>query len=99
MFIALSKFEVANNMEDDVKSAFKRRPHNVEKAAGFLRLEVLSPEDNPKEIWLLTYWSDRESFDSWHKSHAYREAHAGIPKGLKLVPKSAEIRLFAHVSS
>ncbi len=99
MFMALSKFAVANNMEDDVKLAFKQRPHAVDTAPGFVRLEVLSPEDDPKEIWLLTYWKDRDSFETWHKSHAYRQAHAGIPKGLKLVPKSAEIRLFSHVAS
>jgi heme-degrading monooxygenase HmoA len=99
MFVALSRFVVANDMSEAVKNAFRLRPHTVEAAPGFLRLEVLSPEENPKEIWLITYWADRRSFDEWHKSHLYHEAHAGIPKGLKLVPNSARVTFFEHVAS
>ena len=98
MFVALSRFQIANGMEGEVKEAFRNRPHLVEDAPGFLRLEVLSPVDHRDEIWLFTYWADEESFRIRHKGHTYREAHKGIPKGLKLVPKSASIRHFEHVS-
>lgn len=99
MFVALSKFIIANDMEAAVKQAFRARPHSVESASGFVRLDVLSPEENPKEIWLITYWSTRSSFEEWHKSHRYRESHSGIPKGLKLVPKSSSLVFFEHVAS
>lgn len=99
MFVALSKFVIANEMAADVKQAFRNRPHAVESAPGFVRLDVLSPEENPKEIWLITYWSTRKHFEEWHKSHLYRESHSGIPKGLKLVPKSANLIFFEHVAS
>jgi heme-degrading monooxygenase HmoA len=99
MFIALSQFTVANNMSGRVKEAFAGRPHLVEEAPGFLRLEVISPLDNGDEIWLLTYWRDEESFKSWHHSHLYHDSHRGIPKGLKLVPQSARLRFFEHVAS
>lgn len=96
-FVALSRFTVANGMEEEVKRAFHDRPHLVDDAPGFVRMEVLSPVDVPAEIWLLTWWSDEESFRAWHHSHLYRESHAGIPRGLKLVPGSTEIRSFRHV--
>lgn len=99
MFVAISQFVIANEMDGAVKQAFRNRPHMVEAAPGFIRLDVLSPEENPKEIWLLTYWSDRKSFEAWHKSHLYRESHAGIPKGLKLIPKSTKMSFFEHVAS
>jgi len=99
MFVALSKFVIANDMGAAVKEAFRNRPHSVESARGFVRLDVLSPEENPKEIWLITYWLTRNDFDEWHKSHSYKESHAGIPKGLKLVPKSSRVIFFEHVSS
>jgi heme-degrading monooxygenase HmoA len=86
-------------MAPEVKEAFVNRPHLVDSAPGFVRMEVISPVDSPREIWLLTFWTDEESFRIWHHSHAYRDAHKGIPKGLKLVPKSAELRFFEHVSS
>lgn len=90
---------VANDKTGEVKQAFIDRPRMVDHAEGFLRLEVISPLDTPDEIWLLTYWTDEESFRAWHKSHLYRDSHAGIPKGLKLVRGSAEVRFFEQICS
>jgi heme-degrading monooxygenase HmoA len=99
MFMALSRFIVANGMAEEVRAAFRARPHLVDSAPGFLRMEVLCPRENPQEFWLLTWWSEEAHYRSWHRSHAYHDSHAGIPKGLKLVPKSAEIRHFDHIAS
>jgi heme-degrading monooxygenase HmoA len=86
-------------MTGAVKEAFRGRPHLVDGHPGFLRMEVLSPLDQPGEIWLMTYWTDAASFESWHHSHLYHQSHKGIPKGLKLVPGAREIRHFEHVCS
>lgn len=94
MFVALSRFTIANDMTEQVHEAFRERPHLVDHASGFVRMEVMSPLEAPKEIWLVTWWTDEASYRSWHRGHDYHEAHLGIPKGLKLVPRSAKIRLF-----
>jgi heme-degrading monooxygenase HmoA len=95
-FVAVSRFVVANGMEDAVCRAFLERPRKVDTEPGFRGFEVLRPTDDAREFWLVTRWSDESCFRKWHGSHAYRESHAGIPKGLKLDPK--ETRLFAlHV--
>lgn len=86
-------------MIDEVREAFRRRPHLVDDAPGFVRMEVLSPIDRPEEIWLMTWWTDAESFRSWHHSHLYRDSHKGIPKGLKLVPGETEIRQLESICS
>jgi heme-degrading monooxygenase HmoA len=96
-FVSLSKFVVANGKIAEVKEAFRRRPHLVDQQPGFVRMEVFSPLDRPEEIWLVTYWTDAESFKLWHRSHLYQEAHYGIPKGLKLVPGETAIRHFEHL--
>lgn len=98
-FVALSTFVIANGMATEVKDAFRRRPHLVDDAPGFLRMETISPVDQPEEIWLITFWTDEASFQAWHHSHRYHDSHAGIPKGLKLVPRSSRIRHFEHVAS
>jgi heme-degrading monooxygenase HmoA len=98
-FVVISKFAVANGMTSQVKEAFRNRPHKVDGADGFLRMEVISPIEDPDEIWLITFWHDEVSYKTWHHSHLYRESHEGIPKGLKLVPKSAGIRCYESVSS
>lgn len=93
MFVALSRFTILNDMAEQVRQAFRDRPHLVDRAPGFVRMEVMSPLEAPKEIWLVTWWADEASYRNWHRGHDYHDAHQGIPKGLKLVPKSAEIRL------
>jgi len=98
-FVALSKFVIANDMTVEVKEAFRQRPHLVDDQPGFVRMEVFSPLDRPEEIWLVTFWTDAESFKLWHHSHLYHQSHEGIPKGLKLIPGEQEIRHFEHVCS
>lgn len=99
MIVALSRFTIANDMIEEVRNAFQKRPHLVDDVSGFLGMEVMSPADNPAEIWLFTRWQDEVSYTAWHKGHTYHASHQGIPKGLKLVPGSTEIKLldvFAH---
>jgi heme oxygenase (mycobilin-producing) len=94
MFVALSRFIVASDKSDAVQAAFRNRPHLVDHAPGFLSMQVMCPIDGPDEVWLVTHWRNEESYRTWHRSHEYHEAHKGIPKGLKLVPGSANVRCF-----
>jgi heme-degrading monooxygenase HmoA len=94
VFIALSSFSISNDMVHEVKTAFLQRPHLVDSAPGFLGMEIMNSVDNPAEITLLTRWSDEQSYHCWHRSHAYHDSHKGIPKGLKLVLGSTEVRFF-----
>jgi heme oxygenase (mycobilin-producing) len=98
-FVALSRFVIANGMAAEVKAAFRNRPHLVDGVSGYVRMDVVSPLDVPEELWLITFWTDQASFDAWHHSHLYRGSHAGIPRGLKLVPAETQIRRFEHVAS
>lgn len=83
----------------EVKAAYRNRPHLVDDAPGFLRMEVISPLERPEEIWLITFWTNETSFRTWHHSHLYHDSHRGIPKGLKLMPGETKITHFEHVSS
>ena len=98
MFVALSRFSVANGMAAAIHEAFRQRPHLAEQAPGFLRMDVISPRDRPEDIWLQTYWTDAESYRHWHRSHQYHESNRSIPKGLKLVPGSVSIEFFDHMA-
>ena len=98
-YVAISRFRVSNGMSSEVAEAFRSRPHMVESAAGFVRLDVLSPAEDDAEFWLVTYWKDEQSFRTWHRSHLYRDAHEGIPKGLKLDASATEVRAFRYIAS
>ncbi|WP_299824432.1 antibiotic biosynthesis monooxygenase family protein [uncultured Pontibacter sp.] len=97
MFIAVSTFTIANDMAPEVRDAFINRPHLVDNAPGFVKMDVMSAKDNPNEIWLMTYWTDEEHYTVWYKNHM-RASHQDIPKGLKLVPHSSKVLYFNHIS-
>lgn len=85
-------------MAADVEAAFQARAHRVDEAEGFIRMEVLTPQENRNEFWLLTHWQSQEHFSRWHGGHDYRESHRGIPRGLKLVRGETELRFFDLVA-
>lgn len=97
-YVSLSRFRVRNGMSGEVAAAFRGRPHLVEKAPGFIRMDVLTPSDDDAEFWLLTYWTDEASFRQWHSGHLYRDSHSAIPKGLKLDPAATQLREFRYVA-
>ena len=98
MIAVISKFNVRNGMEKEVKEAFRNRPKLVENAKGFIRLDVISPVSNPSEIHLITYWSSIKDFEYWHSNHL-KDSHQYIPKGLKIDPQSRELVQYEHITS
>lgn len=91
MILALSRFRVVNGMEEQVAAAFRNRPHLVERASGFLGLEVFRDRNVSGSFYLVTRWSDEQSFREWHGSEAHRRSHKGIPGGLRLDPSFTEV--------
>ena len=99
MYVVVSKFRVANNMSQEVLSAFQNRPHKVDDEEGFIRMEVMRPVGVPEEFWLITHWNNKESWGNWYHSHSYKGSHKGIPAGLKLDPSQTEISHFELVAT
>ena len=94
----LSRFRVVNGLEEQVQAAFVARPHLVEDAPGFLGLETFVDASDEAVFYLLTRWSDFESFRTWHDSAAHRDSHRFIPRGLKLDPSFTQVLKLRKVS-
>ena len=86
-------------MADAVEEAFLNRPHKVEAAEGFIRLEVLRGGADRRDFWLLTWWAEQRSFEEWHRGPEHKASHALIPRGLKLIKHSIELHRLEHVCS
>lgn len=95
MFVAASHFTVASDTHEAVAEAFRRRPHEVDTAPGFQRMEVWNTGDDDRSFAVVTWWDSAASFDEWHRSHAFKDAHRGMPKGLKLQSGSTRIERFS----
>ncbi len=95
MFVAASHFTVANDTHEAVAEAFRQRPHHVDTAPGFQRMEVWNTDGDTRNFIIVTWWDSAEQFHAWHRSHAFKDAHRGMPKGLRLVSGSNRIEHFA----
>jgi heme-degrading monooxygenase HmoA len=97
MVIAMSRFRVKNDREQDVRQAFVKRPRLVDDHAGFLGLEVFQDATDGAIFYLVTRWSDLVSFRAWHSSDAHKRSHELMPKGLKLDSAFTELRYLERV--
>jgi len=97
MIIAMSRFRVKNDREQDVRQAFLDRPRFVDGQTGFLGLEVFQDQTDSAVFYLVTRWSDACSFQTWHSSHAHKHSHELMPKGLKLDSAFTELRILERV--
>jgi heme oxygenase (mycobilin-producing) len=84
MILAISRFEVPNDREVDVKEAFFNRPHLVDNVPGFLGVETFTDAEDKAAFYLITRWTDQDSFRRWQSSPAHHQSHPGMPKGFRL---------------
>ena len=91
MILAVSRFRVLHGREDAVQQAFANRPHLVDGERGFLGMEVFTNRADPALFYLVTRWSDGDSFRSWHHGPRHHAAHKGMPRPLKLDPAFTEL--------
>ena len=91
MIQAISRFRVRNGLEAAIRDAFFVRPHLVDHVPGFLGMEVFTDASDLAIFYLLTRWTDADSFRHWHASDAHRLSHRGIPRGIKLDPTFTQV--------
>ena len=97
MILALSRFKVANGLENSVARAFLNRPRLVEQAEGFLGIEVFTDSSDASVFYLSTRWTTESAFRQWHSSEAHHSSHQGIPKGLKLDPAYTQLVVLEYL--
>jgi heme-degrading monooxygenase HmoA len=97
MILALSRFKVANGLENSVARAFLNRPRLVEHAEGFLGMDVFTDNGDASIFYLSTRWATEFAFRQWHSSEAHHASHQGIPKGLKLDPGFTQLVIMEHL--
>lgn len=78
-------------MEAEVCEAFLNRPGLVDSTPGFLGMETFTDAKDATVFYLVTRWSDSDTFHLWHKSPEHHLSHKFIPKGLKLDPAFTKV--------
>lgn len=79
MFIAMNRFKIVKGRESDFENVWRNRDSRLADVPGFVEFHLLrGPETDEHTLFAShTVWADRDAFEAWTKSEAFRQAHAG----------------------
>ena len=79
MFIAMNRFSIVRGCEDDFERLWSERNSHLDGVPGFVGFRLLKgPEAEDHTLYAShSTWKDRESFEAWTQSEAFRKAHTG----------------------
>jgi heme-degrading monooxygenase HmoA len=78
MYVSMSRLRVDAAQSDALVSAFRRRAHLVDRADGFIDLEVWRSDRDREEVLMVSRWRDRAAFTAYMRSDDHRTSHDRI---------------------
>ena len=79
-------------MVDSIRKTLDGPPHLHGRPDGFVRLEMIRPVNAPDEVWLMTYWQDRDAYQTFCGLEAGQTAAVTLPSG-------GGVQYFEHLAS
>ena len=83
MYVSMSRLRVAASESDALVAAFRGRAHLVDRAPGFVDLQVWRSDRDPEEVLMVSRWRDREAFTAYMRSREHRISHDRIDPSLQ----------------
>ena len=81
MYVVANRVPVASGWEEKFEARFRQRAGQVDKQAGFVRMEILRPADEDSPYVVLTHWESEAAFNDWVGSEDFKLAHRNpLPK-------------------
>jgi heme oxygenase (staphylobilin-producing) len=74
MIAVINRLPVKEGAAEQVVERFANSQGYVQEFPGFVSMEVLNSEVGD-EVLVLTRWRDKDAFDSWVHSDAFKRAH------------------------
>ena len=74
MIAVINRLPVKEGMADEVVERFANCRGFVQDFPGFVSMEVMRSEE-ADEVLVITRWRDKDAFDSWVHSDAFKRAH------------------------
>ena len=75
-YVVANRVPVTPEFAERFEESFRNREGKVENHPGFLRMEVLKPEDPEGVYVVLTHWRSKDDFVAWMRSDDFRKGHA-----------------------
>lgn len=88
MFIAMNRFRISRDHEEDFERIWRERETFLDEVPGFRSFNLLKgPADDEGRLYAShSTWDSREAFEAWTQSEAFSKAHrqTSAPKGTYL---------------
>ena len=95
MYLTMNRFKVVTEHAEAFEAVWKTRDSHLKSVPGFIAFHLLrGPEAEGHVLYAShTAWADKDAFEAWTKSEAFREAHrnAGDNKHMYLDAPTLEI--------
>ena len=98
MFIAMNKFQVVPERENDFETIWKERDSYLQEVPGFVQFALLRGDVEGEYISHST-WADRDAFLAWTQSESFRRAHSGMRADFIMGPgefSAYDVRVFSQ---
>jgi heme oxygenase (mycobilin-producing) len=74
--VKINAIEVPDGQGEELERRFAGRARLVEGMPGFEGFELLRPVAGDNRYFVITHWTDEDSFRAWVESQEFRKGHA-----------------------
>tara|TARA_Y100001949_G_C15974706_1_gene325536 strand:- start:1614 stop:1919 length:306 start_codon:yes stop_codon:yes gene_type:complete len=80
MYIAMNRFRIKPGHEQDFIDIWKNRETYLDEVPGFISFNLLQGATNDEFTLFSSHavWENKDAFEGWTKSEAFRKAHANV---------------------
>ena len=89
-YVAINYIQCAPEYVQRFEELFRTRAHAIDEMAGFLGMNVLSPQNDDKPYLVVSYWTNEQSFQAWTGSEAFVEGHRRAFEDIRLAKERGE---------
>jgi heme-degrading monooxygenase HmoA len=83
MYVSVSRLRIADHRAAELIAAFGRRVRLVDRARGFIDLQVWQSDRDAGEILMVSRWENRAAFRDYMRSRDHQISHDRIPDDLQ----------------
>ena len=79
MFIAMNRFRIKLGREEDFEAIWRSRDSYLSEVPGYQEFHLVKGPQHDGHTLYATHviWDNREAFEAWTHSDAFKKAHAG----------------------
>ncbi|MFC7703193.1 antibiotic biosynthesis monooxygenase family protein [Plastorhodobacter daqingensis] len=101
MYLTMNRFRVKPGAEETFETIWKNRDSQLPQVPGFVAFHLMKGADKGDHVLYAshTLWENREAFENWTRSEAFRAAHRGAGGHSNIYLGPPELEIFESVQT